>query len=840
MTWRGLGPARYSVALLATVAALVGGVLPAGVPSAAAAEQVVFTDGFENGNSWTFYTNGSDGTFGLTSNPVHSGASALAMSASADPNQPEIGIAAIRDGLSITEDSSVLSFWYYATGSASYRNMSVELHTAVQSYYLLLPDPVVTSQWHEVSVPFTDVSTALAGATVSEIVIKAITDPTAGTGSVALDDISVTDGVVPVAQPPAAISTMPAPGAANVGRDRLPTVTFDRPLDPASVSTGTVVLRRADGRGVAGDVRYLAGQHAVVFVPSKPLAASQRYSLTVSGVRGSDGATQQDTATMDFRTGRAAIEPETSFLDDFAGSNTWRLYSTARGGASQAIVSHPALAPGGSLLATGRDDSAPFVISQIHDLDLVDENSTISFDYRVSGTAVPAELDVMLTTRDGRAKQVTMDAGRVVTNRWASAAVTVSDVSRTLIGQAMGALEIKIATSTPGSVSFAIDRVRITSNPGAFQRTPPADTEAVQRGRSGGGSAIPARLSRQTVARIRSLADHILASQNPDGSIPVGLQGATADEYTPYFSTYAALGLVRAGQVTRDRRYVAAAQKYANWYRSHLQQDGSIHDYTGQWPNLADTGTADSVDSYASTYLLLLLGLTQEQGSTRAQQRYLREWYPTATSVYGALDGVYLANGMTEAKPSYPVEYLQDNSESWLGLQAMAGLASIARDRTDAQIALTLAARTQYAARETFLRDGTLDYGTSVSPPSYDVQPAGPLQTWYPDALSDVLMLGILGGGPGEPAGGDAALLRRLVQQFDVQQAAQRPTDIVDTQMYLWWAMAGLATRQPAIAAHFVNEYTDIEGAANPATLPFTAAHLIRVLCFGYDGALWL
>ena len=221
MTWRRRSTAWYSVTLLATVAALVAGVLPADLPRAAAAEQVVFSDGFESGNSWIFYTNGSGGSFGLTSSPVHSGVAALAMSAGADPSQPEIGIAAIRDGLSITEDSSVLSFWYYASGDASYRNISVELHTTSQAYYHLLPDVVVTGRWHQVSIPFTDVSSALAGATVSEIVIKAVTDPAAGTGSVVLDDISVTDGVVPVAQPPSAISAVPAPGATQAAGSRV-------------------------------------------------------------------------------------------------------------------------------------------------------------------------------------------------------------------------------------------------------------------------------------------------------------------------------------------------------------------------------------------------------------------------------------------------------------------------------------------------------------------------------------------------------------------------------------------------------------------------------------------
>lgn len=825
-------------AVIPVVLGLLLMLLPvAGVPTQAHAdEEVVLSDGFEAGNAWTFYTNGTGGTFDHGTDPVHSGSAALTMGAGANPNQSEIGVAAIRSGLSIVEDSSALSFWYYAGGDAAYRSLSVELHTATKVHYTLLPDIVRLGGWQQVSVRFTDVSTELAGATVGTIVIKAITDPAAGRSSFTLDDIEVRSGVPVVVPAPDLLAVSPAPGATEVGRDRVVTVYFDQPLDPATVTDENVTVTRGrSGQPVAGAVRHLAGARAVAFVPDRWLVPGTTYTVRVDGVRSLGGPALDASVTTTFTTGSRLTSAEYSYTDDLTEMGDWRLYSDAAGRATHTL-SADALPPGQALTASASDPTRAFVLSHIHPLPVVDENSVISFSYLVTGTAAPAELQVMLSSVDGRAKQVSLATGEVVTGRWATLSVAVPEVSRTLTGFPLTSMEIKLATATGGDARFSIDRVRVTSDPAAFEVLPPSQTQD----RSGGDEPRLRDVPPADRQRIRDLADYILTTQNPDGSIPVGPLGINATRYVGYFSTYAALGLVRAYELTRDQRYLDGAQLYADWYRDHLNPDGSMNDFAGTWPDLTDTLTADSVDSYASTYLLLLMHLAQVQGGQAARQTYLEQWFPVAQTVFGALNGTYVSNGQTEVRPGYPVEFIQDNSETWFGLQAMAWLAEAAGDAPTARLVTALAGRTQYGIRNTYLRDATNDYGVGITRPAWEVQPAGPLVTWYPDALSNVLMLGVVGGGPGQPDGGDAALLRRLVQQFDVERADTRPTHINDTQMYLWWAMAGLTTEQPDLTAHFVDEFTAVEGDDNPATLGFTAAHLIRVLSFPYDDVLWL
>jgi hypothetical protein len=52
----------------------------------------------------------------------------------------------------------------------------------------------------------------------------------------------------------------------------------------------------------------------------------------------------------------------------------------------------------------------------------------------------------------------------------------------------------------------------------------------------------------------------------------------------------------------------------------------------------------------------------------------------------------------------------------------------------------------------------------------------------------------------------DAVLLNTLVQQFDVEQSASRPTLPCDTPQYMWWAQAALRVSESAVAQHFVDE----------------------------------
>jgi hypothetical protein len=109
------------------------------------------------------------------------------------------------------------------------------------------------------------------------------------------------------------------------------------------------------------------------------------------------------------------------------------------------------------------------------------------------------------------------------------------------------------------------------------------------------------------------------------------------------------------------------------------------------------------------------------------------------------------------------------------------------------------------------------------------------MQTWYPDALSNMLFLAVAG----KPAAADQALYNRLVVQFDQNDQADRPTAIDDTSQYMWWAMAGESFGEPQMAMHFIQEYVSIEGKNNPQALASTAGELILTLTYQWNQTLW-
>jgi hypothetical protein len=298
-----------------------------------------------------------------------------------------------------------------------------------------------------------------------------------------------------------------------------------------------------------------------------------------------------------------------------------------------------------------------------------------------------------------------------------------------------------------------------------------------------------------------------------------------------YFSNYAVLGLLRAYEVTHNQRYLDASNAWLQWYQSHMNPDGTVDDFTGTYPTYTDTHDYDSADSYASTYLMAVWKDATLQHGTE-QGRYLAATYPFVQKAYGALDSVYLADGLTIAKQSYPVEYLMDNTETWLGLAASQKLATLAGDSAQAKLSAYLAMRTLYALH---LRFWLPDQGYYAFASFPDGSTQGTMQTWYPDALSNVLFLSAVG----QPTQQDRALFDRLVVQFDGNDQVNRPTAIDDTSQYTWWAMAAFRVGEPQVAAHFVQEYVSVEGQNNPDTLAFTAGNLIRILSYDWNGTLW-
>jgi hypothetical protein len=212
-------------------------------------------------------------------------------------------------------------------------------------------------------------------------------------------------------------------------------------------------------------------------------------------------------------------------------------------------------------------------------------------------------------------------------------------------------------------------------------------------GGGGGGSSsvMPVTRSAPTVAptaaptaapnyvsNITSTAQWIAsAAQLSDGAIE-----DSSTQISPYFGNRAAIGLAVAGGHT------AAVQAWMAWYVAHLNAtdvwgtSGTIYDYNVAGSVETSTGTADSTDAYAGTFLSLALAFYQTNDPVA--QRYIASIRPQIAEVAGVLTAGQQPDGLTWALPNYQIKYLMDNCEVYHGLHDYATLLAALGDPTDA------------------------------------------------------------------------------------------------------------------------------------------------------------
>jgi hypothetical protein len=83
--------------------------------------------------------------------------------------------------------------------------------------------------------------------------------------------------------PPTITGVVPSNSAAGVSPSTDVRVTFNEPMNPATISTSTLELRRPDNTLVPASVTYDSAANTAVFHPTTPLGASGTYRLTVRG-----------------------------------------------------------------------------------------------------------------------------------------------------------------------------------------------------------------------------------------------------------------------------------------------------------------------------------------------------------------------------------------------------------------------------------------------------------------------------------------------------------------------------------------------------------------------------
>jgi hypothetical protein len=175
------------------------------------------------------------------------------------------------------------------------------------------------------------------------------------------------------------------------------------------------------------------------------------------------------------------------------------------------------------------------------------------------------------------------------------------------------------------------------------------------------------------VDKILDEADWIMLMSMPDGALANYVDLA---QVRPYMSHFAALGLVRATEISGYKSYAEAAWKWAKWYAAHMDETGFVTDYNMEDGKWVSTNDMDSTDSYAALYLMLLEQLYDVTGD-KAQLNQLKSSIPLAVK---AIEATTEPDGMSWAKPSYKVKYLMDISETYSGLKSAVNLAKITGD----------------------------------------------------------------------------------------------------------------------------------------------------------------
>ncbi|MDQ3222059.1 MAG: glycoside hydrolase family 76 protein [Gemmatimonadota bacterium] len=199
-------------------------------------------------------------------------------------------------------------------------------------------------------------------------------------------------------------------------------------------------------------------------------------------------------------------------------------------------------------------------------------------------------------------------------------------------------------------------------------------------------------------------ADWVLSTQLADGGLA---HFPDKVHVNPYFANLAALGLARATEMSGNPVYAEAVWDWLDWYAAHMDASGFVTDYNVApvTQALTSTGSMDSTDSYAGTFLHAAHKVWKVTGNG-ARLAALSAGLAGAVT---AIEATQEPDGLTWAKPTYKVKYLMDQSEAWAGLQAAYVLAGVIGDTALRTRALA-GARAMAAGVATLWNAGTGTY----------------------------------------------------------------------------------------------------------------------------------
>ncbi len=232
----------------------------------------------------------------------------------------------------------------------------------------------------------------------------------------------------------------------------------------------------------------------------------------------------------------------------------------------------------------------------------------------------------------------------------------------------------------------------------------------------------PSRVDPDCVGALsQSEISWLLTSQLSDGALLYYPESDGEACINPYFAYETALALLESG----DGEAVTAVRNYLTWSFAHLNRQpdqlgltDTICDYTvtmeaGEPVAEISTGDYDASDSYLGLLLFTLNEYTQASGDPSLAEAHYQDVCGLVTTLLSTM-----TDGLTVAKPSYPVFYLTDQCEVYAGLSAAANLfasvfAEEARYPGSAAFRISADTRAQSVRRsveERFWNDGEQRY----------------------------------------------------------------------------------------------------------------------------------
>ncbi len=175
----------------------------------------------------------------------------------------------------------------------------------------------------------------------------------------------------------------------------------------------------------------------------------------------------------------------------------------------------------------------------------------------------------------------------------------------------------------------------------------------------------PIRIGNAEKNAVENCLDIIRGCQLPDGAFcMLKEQPGAAIWIPPYFANHAALALIASYVWKQDIPDLMRVRNWLIWCLSHQASDGYLPDFVGSPTDYKITPTVvDAWDSSAALFLLVL-GRYERAGGLMS-----KDFVTAARKALACIQATTdKTDGVTWAKPTYPIKYLEDNIEVYAGL----------------------------------------------------------------------------------------------------------------------------------------------------------------------------